>query len=357
MDITNLFTSLISGQATAAGLSIGSSSVKLIELKKTRKGFSFLHFGVVQLPEEAVVNREIMNSIVVSESVKNLTKEMGLKTKNICSGLSGSSMIIKRITVEVPSERELRSQIFWEAEQYLPFDVSDVYMDYHVISRSKTGKTDAILVAVKKQFLDSYMDSITDSGLKPEIVDTDFFALQNVFEANYPAMINNSVAIVDVGASALKVVVVHGGVPVFTKESLIGGKNLTIEIQKNLNLSYVDAEALKVGGGQDKAFPQQVLELVDIMAENISSEIKKSLSFYNASSSGAPINSVLVCGGSSRIRNLSRVIEEIVKVPVQMLNPFNSITYDPNHFTPDYMQSIAPVAAIPVGLALRAGVK
>ena len=352
------FPSLLSGGGggTAVGLSIGSSSIKLVELKKDGKGWKLLHFGIVQLPEDVIVNREIVNQVAVVDSIKSLTNQLKLSSKSVCTALSGTAVIIKRMNLEVPKIKELQEQVFWEAEQYLPFDVSDVVMDFQMLSRGKDNKTDVLLVAAKRSVLDTYMGSIQDAGLKPKIVDIDFFALQNLFEANYPASPSEAVAIVDIGASALKLVVVHDGIPVFTKDSALGGRNLTAEIQKHLNLSYADAESLKVGE-QANGTPQEVSDLMHIMGENFAAEIKRALDFYNASSAGAPVSYVLLTGGSAKIPNLSKVVEDTVGLPVQIMNPFNAITYDPAVFTQDYINAIGPIASVPLGLALRAGVK
>lgn len=346
------------GGESCIGLSIGTSSIKLVELKKTGKTWKLLHFGVVQLGEDAVINREIVNQIAVVESLKTLIGQLKLKSRNVCTSLSGTSVIIKRMSLEVPNPKEIQEQVFWEAEQYLPFDVSEVVMDYHVISRGKGGgaKTDVLLVAVKKNVLESYMASVEDAGLKAKVVDVDFFAMQNLFEANYPTNPQEAVAIVDLGASSLKIVVVHGGVPVFTKDAAIGGANLTAEIKRQLNLSYSDAEMLKTGAHAD-GMPQEVNDLMHITAENFATEIKRALDFYNASSAGAPVSYVLITGGSAKIPELSRIIEETAGLPVQMLNPFNAISYDPSIFTQEYISAIAPMAAIPIGLAIRAGAK
>ncbi len=338
------------------GLSIGSSSIKLAELKKTGKTWKLLHFGIVQLPEDTIVNHDILNSVVVTESIKTLANQMKLKSKQVCTGLAGNALIIKRMTLEVPNLRELQDQVFWEAEQYLPFDISEVVMDYHVVSRNKEGQTDIVLVAVKKGILDSYMNCITNAGLKPSIVDVDFFALQNLFEVNYPVNASEAIAVIDLGASSLKTIVVSGGIPVYTKDTLMGGRLLTSEIQKTLNLSYNDAETLKVGGGEGGT-PQEVTELMTVMAENLANEIKKGLDFYHASSSGPAVTSVLLSGGTSKIPGLSGALEQQLGVPTQVLNPFNAVSFDPAVFSTDYITRVAPIAAVPIGLALRSGMK
>jgi type IV pilus assembly protein PilM len=290
----------------------------------------------------------------VVDSIKTLTGQLKLKSKGVCTAISGTSMIIKRMTLEVPNLRELQEQVFWEAEQYIPFDVSEVVMDYQMLSRSKDNKTDVLLVAVKRGVLDSYMSCIEDAGLKPKIVDVDFFALQNLFEANYPVNPAEAVAIVDIGAASMKLVIVTAGVPVFTKDSSIGGRNLTAEIQKHLSLTYADAETLKVGG-HEGGLPQEVSDLIHVMNENLANEIKRALDFYNASSSGAPVSYVLLAGGSAKLQSLSKAVEDILQLPTQIINPFNAISYDPAVFTQEYVSAIAPIASVPIGLALRAG--
>ena len=198
------------------------------------------------------------------------------------------------------------------------------------------------------------MAAIEDAGLQPKIMDLDFFALQNAYEANYPQSPHEAVALVDLGASSTKVVVIHSGVPVLTKESATGGNNLTAEIQRHLNLSFADAEALKTSSHAE-AMPQEVNDLMQLASENIAQEIKRSIDFYSASSASAPISSILLAGGGSKIPGLSRIVEEKTGLPTQILNPFNSISYDPAVFTQDYVTAIAPLASIAVGLALRAG--
>lgn len=348
------FFSSLSQEKTLVGLSIGSSSIKLIELKKSGNSWKLLHFGIVQLPEDVIVNREVMNQIAVVESIKTLVSQLKLKTTAVCTSLSGTSLIIKRMTLDVTNVKELQDQVFWEAEQYLPFEASEVVMDFQMLSRSKDNKTDVILVAIKKAVLDSYMGCIEEAGLKPKIVDVDFFALQNIFEATCPVNPSEAVAIVDIGACASKFVIVHAGIPIFTKDTALGGRNLTAEIQKHLQLSYTDAEALKVSG-QGGDTPQEISDLMQVMSENIGLEIKKTFDFYNASSSGAPITYILLSGGCAKIPNLSKAVEEIAGLPTQLMNPFNLISYDPTIFTQEYLTSIGPIASVPLGLALRAG--
>jgi len=341
------------GRKSAIGLSIGSSSIKLVELKKGKSGWKLLHFGMVALPQDCIVNREIVNPVAITESLKTLLSQVRLQSRQVCISLSGNAVILKRMQLEVPNMKELQDQVFWEAEQYLPFDVSEVVMDYQLLSKGKDGNADVLLIAVKRSILDAYMACVEDAGLEPSVVDLDFFALQNAFEANYPLQPGESAVVVDIGATATKLVVVKDGVPVFTKDSALGGQNLTADIQKHLKLSFADAEALKTGAGG--TVPQEVSDLMNVMSENLGREIKRTLDFYSASSSGAPITYVILAGGAAKIPGLSRAVEEAVQLPTQVMNPFNAVSYDPAVFTQEYVNSIGPIAAVPIGLALRAG--
>lgn len=358
-DILSKFSDFLGGNAekTAIGISIGSSSIKLVELRKIKKNWKLLHFGIVQLPDDVIANREIVNRIGVVESIKTLLSQVKLQSKSVCTAVSGNSVIIKRMSIDVPKMSELQEQVLWEAEQYLPFDVSDVVMDFQVLSRSKDYKTDIVLVAVKKGLLESYMNCVTEAGLKPKIVDVDLFALINLFEANYPVSASEAVALVDFGASALKLAIVQNGAPLFTKESAMGGRSLTAEIQKHLSLSYVDAETLKVGGAQGGAIPQEVVELMGVAAENYAGEVKRAIDYYLASATGPSVSFILLSGGGAKLPNLSKIIEEAVGVPTQNINPFNAVSYDPAVFTQEYLAAIGPIAAVPIGLAMRMGKK
>ncbi len=340
-------------QKYAVGLNVGASSVKLCELKRTAKGYSLSHFGIADLPEDTLMNREIMNPVAVIDHIKRLASSMRLKSKTVCSSLSGSFVIVRNLSIEVQNMKDLRDQVFWEAEQYLPFDVTDVVMDFHSFSVINK-KANVILVAVKKSIVETLMNCVTAANLKPSVIDIDFFALQHVFEANYPQS-DEAVALVDIGASSMKVVVVYQGVPIFTKDAPPGGQQLTLEIAKSMNISFSDAEVLKMSSGLDGNMPADVSELIAIMAENFASELKKTLDFYTASSIGPAIAYILLSGGSARLQDLSQTIEDCTKVPTQMLNPFASLHIDSSKFTNDYLDSIAPLACVPVGLALRAG--
>lgn len=341
------------GGSTQIGVSIGTSSVKIAELKKSGKGYVLTHFGVAQIPEGAIVNREILNHMAVVDAVKGLVAQLKLKGKQVVTSLSGAAVIIKKIFLEPTPASELEDAILWEAEQYIPFDINEVVFDYHLINKSgPEGKMEIVLVAVKRAIIDSYTAVLKDAGLSARIVDCDLFALQNAFESNYQVE-QGTMALVDVGAASTKFAICTGGVPVYTRDSAVGGKDLTSEIQRHLNLNYQEAEILKIDGASQGQLPQEVADLMHVASENIAAEIKRSVDFYVASNVGNSVSYLMLAGGASRLPNLSKTLEDSLGVPVQLLNPFNTIGADPKLFTQDYLNVISGLAGVPVGLALR----
>lgn len=337
---------------TQIGVSIGTSSVKIAELTKAGKKYTLEHFGVSQLPDGAIENREIVNHMAVVDALRGLVNELKIKNKNVLLSISGNSVIVKKLFIEPVQEKELEDAILFEAEQYIPFDMKEMSFDYQVINRkSEQGKIEVIIVACKSSVVDMYRAAIQDSGLKLSCVDLDIFSLMNTFEANYPT--DNPAAIVDIGASSMKFFVYSKGQSVFSRDISIGGRQLTGEIMNHLNINYVEAEMLKIDGNLSGQMPQEVADLVQVAAENIGTEIKRSIDFFQASNQGVNVGFILLSGGSSRILNLSKTVEELSGLPTQLLNPFANIDYNKKFFNDEAVSAITGLVAIPLGLAIR----
>jgi len=346
---------------SCVGLSIGASTVKVVQLKrlgKKKKNASsdwvLEKYASVPLPELTSEHREIVNSIGIVQAIHAALEQAQIKAKEVCSAVTGSGLIIKSLTLVVTDMKELQDQVFWEAEQYIPFDISEVVIDFQVISKSKDNQVEVILVAVKKDFLEQYMGVIEEADLSVKVMDTEVFALQNTFENNYDVSTTEAMLLADVGAISTKIVICAGGTPFLTKDASFGGAMITQEIQRELNLpSSADAEALKVSGN----LPHEVSEIVARMGHVLGTELKKSIDFYTASSLGPPIVGILLSGGGARAVHLSKIIEDYTGLPSQLLNPFQRIQGDAKRFQQDFLMEIAPEAVIPMGLAIRAGDK
>ncbi|HZZ85684.1 MAG TPA: type IV pilus assembly protein PilM [Anaeromyxobacteraceae bacterium] len=341
----------------AVGLDIGSSSVKLVQLKPRKGGWTLDAFGSAPLPPEAIVDGALMNSSAIVAAIQQVMSEQRVKAKNVAIGVRGHSVIIKKISLPRMSQEEVDESIQWEAEQYIPFDVKDVNIDTQILSDQgdAAGQMDVLLVAAKKDMINDYTAVCAEAGLTVSVVDVDAFAVQNAYETNYELSPRDTVVLINVGASVTNINILAGGVTTFTRDVTMGGNAFTEEIQKQLNISYDEAEALKVGGQgeMDAVVPQEVERVIQGVADQLGSEIQRSLDFYASTAADSHIARVYLSGGAARIAALFKTIEQRAAVPVEILNPFKNIDIDNRRFDPNVMMGIAPGVAVAVGLALR----
>jgi type IV pilus assembly protein PilM len=341
----------------AVGLDIGSSSVKLVQLKEKKGGFQLLAYGAAPLPPEAIVDGALMNSAAIVQAIQELVAQQKVKTREVAIGVRGHSVIIKKISLPRMTQEELDESIQWEAEQYIPFDVKDVNIDTQILTPEgdAAGQMDVLLVAAKKDMINDYTSVCAEAGLTATVVDVDAFAVQNAFEKNYEQSGSETVVLINVGAAVSNINVISRGVTTFTRDITMGGNAFTEEIQKQLNISYDEAEALKVGGQgeSDAVVPQEVERVIQGVAEQMGGEIQRSLDFYASTAADGKVSKVFLSGGTARVPALFKVVEGRANVPVEILNPFKNIEVDNRKFDPAVILSAAPSAAVGVGLALR----
>jgi type IV pilus assembly protein PilM len=342
---------------TAVGLDIGSSSIKVCHLKETKRGHTLMGFGMIPLPPEAIVDGALMNSTAIVDAIRELFQSQKIKHKEVAISVSGHSVILKKINLPQMTEEELEESLKWEAEQYIPFDINDVNIDHFTLNRDNgQGQMDVLLVAAKKDMINDYVSVVTEAGLSPVVVDVDAFAIQNQFEANYGIPPSETVVLVNVGASVININVVSNGVSAFTRDISMGGNAYTDEIQKQLNVSYDEAEELKIGGRgaeSDSVVPQEVERVMTQVSETLSNEIQRSLDFFSATSADVQISKVFLSGGTAKVPALARTLEAKVGIPIEVMDPFKNVDVSGKGFDPNYLKSVAPMAAVSVGLALR----
>jgi len=336
------------------GLDIGSSSIKVVELDLERKGPKLRHFGMVPLPPEAIVDGAFMDSASIVESIRSLLGGMKVKTKKVAVSIAGHSVIIKKINVATMSEAQLEEGIKWQAEQYIPFDIEDVNLDFQILDEQAGPEQMAVLlVAAKKDMIDDYTAVIEEAGLHPVIVDVDSFALENAYNLNYESSGEETVALVNIGASLMNINVLKGGTSAFTRDISIGGHQITEGIQKHLKVTYEEAESLKVKERDAGTNRSDVEGIIQEAAEQLATEVQRSLEFFAASFSGGEIKRIFLSGGCAKIQVLPGLIEGRIGTPVELFDPFAKIEHDPETFDPEYLKQVAPLAAVSVGLALR----
>ncbi len=346
------------------GLDIGSHSIKVVELKEAKGGsWRLVKFGLHKLPPEAIVDGAIMNSAAVVEGIRDLIARHRIKAREVSTSVSGHSVIIKKITLPSMTEEELAESIQWEAEQYIPFSVNDVNLDTQVLNRGAedAGQMDVLLVAAKKDIIQEYTAVVAEAGLKPLIVDVACFAIENSFDMNETFQPGETVALVNVGASLVNINVLSNGVTAFTRDINMGGNQFTEEIQKQLNVSYEEAEALKLGGNLSSAahstteavVPQEVGAILRSTSEALAVEIQRSIDFYLATAAGLTLSRLILSGGTAKIAGLKHALETTLNTKVELADPFRNVAYNPKEFDPDYLRDVAPMATVAMGLASR----
>jgi len=344
------------------GLDIGSTSIKLVQLKEVVQrgvvGYQLQAFGIKPLPPEAIIDGALMNLTAIVQAIQELVAELNIKNKNVTLAIPGHSVIIKKISLPVMSQEELDESIQTEAGQYINIDIKDVYLDTYPLPSEddQMGQMDVMLVAAKKDMVNDYAAVVSEAGLNPVIVDIDTFAIQNCFEANYEVASGETVVLLNVGASIININILTNGVPAFTRDITVGGNHFTEEIQKQLNVSYEEAEMFKSGGADsdsDAIVPQEVESILEATAEQIAGEIQRSIDFYTSTIASDHIGRIFVSGGSAKVPALFKAIEQRAGLSVEILNPFRCIEIHNRRFDPAYIMDLAPVAAVAVGLGLR----
>lgn len=335
------------------GIDIGSSSVKLVQLDEQKGSFQLRNAGILPLPSEAIVDNSLMDTTSIVETIKSLVKSLDIKAKDAVCSISGNSVIIRKITLPAMTPEELEDQIAWEAEQYIPFDINDVNLDFEILDTdlAASGKMTVLLVASKKEIINEYAAVFNEAGLKLVVVDVDSFAIQNIYEQNYDTAPGDVVALVNIGASIMNLNVVKDGISLFTRDVQMGGNLYTEEIQRQFSLSGQDAERIKVT--LDYPDKERLKETIARINETLSIEINRSLDFYNSSAEDQRITKVYLSGGCSKVAMLAEAVSQRLGLAVELLNPLQKITYNDKHFDPEYLQEIGPLVAVAAGLAMR----
>ncbi|HVB38518.1 MAG TPA: type IV pilus assembly protein PilM [Vicinamibacterales bacterium] len=339
------------------GLDIGSSAVKAVELRPAGAGFRVVAFGSEPIPPDSIVDGAIIDGVAVAEAIRRVFENKAFRTKEVAASLSGHAVIVKKISLPVMTEQEVAESIYWEAEQYIPFDIQDVNLDYQILragtENDARGAMEVLLVAAKKDKIADYTGVIAQAGRTPVVVDVDAFALQNVYEVNYRPSADAIVALLNAGASAININIVGGDESLFTRDVSLGGNAYTEAVQKELNLPFEAAERLKRGEAVDAISADDVRPVLRAMNENVLLEIQKTFDFFKATTSAERIDRILVSGGASRVDQFKEMLEERFDTPVEAFDPFRAVEFDPVKLGVADRDEIVPTAAVAVGLALR----
>jgi type IV pilus assembly protein PilM len=337
------------------GLDIGSSAVKAVELKPAGRTYRVTAYGSEPLPADSIVDGAIIDGAAVADAIRRLFESRGIRTRDVAASLSGNAVIVKKITLPTMTEAELAESIYWEAEQYIPFDIQDVNLDYQVLDRGEkngNGSMEVLLVAAKKEKIADYTGVIAQAGRTAVVVDVDAFALQNAYEANYGSAAGSVVVLLNAGAGATNINIVSGDQSVFTRDVSIGGNAYTEALQRELNLPLESADQLKRGGIVEGASFEDARPVLRAVSENVLLEIQKTFDFFKATAASDRIDRIIVSGGASRAEGFTEMLTERFEAPVEHFDPFKRIAFDARKLG-GQPSDVAPTVAVAVGLALR----
>ena len=347
---------LFGKKKSVAGLDIGSSSIKMVELEGKANNFSLVSLGYENLPDDTIIDGQIMELNVVSEVIQKVCNNHQVTAERVVTGVSGHSVIIKNIILPLMSQDELEESIDWHAEEHIPYDLADVSLDYQ-ITGTTADSTQVLIAACKRERIDSIRQAVQLAGKEPVVIDVDTFALQNCYEVNYQPDDSQVVTLLNIGASTMNVNIVKGTRSLFTRDITVGGSQFTDVLQRSLGLSFQQAEAVKRGVNHavDGVEEKSIEPLMNNVTEIVAMEIQKTFDFYRATTEDnhTVVQKILISGGGSKLKGLAADLSARLELPVEVLDPFRNINVDARKFDPDYLSEIMPEMAVAVGLAIR----
>lgn len=336
------------------GVDIGTTSIKVCQIKSGRRGLELARFGFEPLSAQVVVDGQVMDANVVTESLHKIFKESKIRQKDVAVSVSGQAAIIRKISVPLMTDAELDEQIQWEAEQHIPFDIKDVQVDHQVLARNADeGQMEVLLVAAKRDQIEDYAQLVRAAKLRPVVCDIDAFSVQNLFEATRGLDPNQTFALVNVGATLSSLNVIASGVSSFSREIANGGNAVTEEIQRTMGVPFEQAEAYKCGDETEGMIPDQVIQVVEGACDSIAAEIQRSLDFFMATSGDSGISRLYLTGGCANLGVLAQAVEQRSRIPVETWVPTEGIVSVGRDVDQEKLARHGLQLSVPIGLALR----
>ena len=340
------------GSTKTIGLDIGSGLLKLVVIDHGKGDPTLIGVSVTPVLADAIVEGEIMDPGIVSETIQGLFKSAGLKQKRVVVAVGGRDVIIKKIQVDRMKESEAFEVIRWEAQQHVPFDIEAVELDFQILDPESEGlQMDVLLVAAKRDLVEDKVQLLSQAGLQAAVVDVDAFALHNAFELNHPEAMEGVVALLNIGHELTNVNVLDAGVPLLTRDLTIGTRKIREDLQRERGLSADDADALLKGFERSPDLDPFVQSRGDEIAVGVE---RASAFLQSASRDAGAIQRIYCCGGGARIPGLIEVLGQKLKMPVEVANPVQRLKVEDGVFDTINIDEVAPLLMLATGLALRA---
>jgi type IV pilus assembly protein PilM len=342
---------LFGRKKTTVGLDIGSGLIKVAVIDHSRKEPELTRVAIQPLMQDAIVEGEIMDPGVVAEAIQGALSAAGVSSKHVVTAVGGRDVIIKKIQIERVKEQQARELMRWEAEQHVPFDMESVELDFQILDPDAEGlEMNVLLVAAKRELIDSKVRVLTDAGLEPAIVDVDAFALHNAFELNHPDAMQGMVALINIGHDVTNLNILEDGVPILTRDLTLGTRRVREDLQRERGLGAEDAERLLQGFDRSPHLDA----VLETRGEEISVGLERAVAFLASNTrSGASVTRAYTSGGGSRIPGLSEALAARLRIEVQQANPLAALPVRDGAMDNLVTDEVAPLLMLPIGLALR----
>ncbi|HXG17639.1 MAG TPA: type IV pilus assembly protein PilM [Methylomirabilota bacterium] len=351
--ISPLFSVLPGAEKSYLSLDIGSSSVKMLEVRGSDEALTIVNAGIAQLPANAIQGNVVQDTESVARTIRTLVAAQKIRASKVIAAVPGPAVIIKRATFPIQPLAELQETIFFEAGNFIPESLENVNLDYQILdSASDSNEVDVLLVAVRKDVINSYVAAIKEAGLTPVVIDVDCFALENMFEANYAPGPDEVVALINIGARYSSINIMKGRRSIFTGDVPVGGRQFTEILSQELGASFEEAEDLKIFGPDDEAKRKEVASVLLSASDQLLDEVQRALSFFWTGSAEEQINVVYLSGGSAHLPGLAEAMGERLQIPVMFSDPFRTFSVS-RQIDEQFIQEQASALAVSVGLATR----
>ena len=335
----------------SAGLDIGSGFVKLVVVDHSGEQPEITQLATSPLVPDAIVDGEVMDPVLVADTIRSVVDSAGLKKKNVVAAVGGHDVIIKKIQMDRMEEADAREVIRWEAEQHVPFDMESVQLDFQILDPGgEGGQMSVLLVAAKRELIDNRQSLLSDAGLNVSIIDVDAFALHNAFEVNYPDEMQGLIALVNVGHETTNVNLIENGVPVSVREISFGSRRLREALQRERSLTADEAEEMVQGRSENHA---ELDSFVAERADELGVGIERAAAFVSAQTGGAEISRIFLSGGGARVPGMVDALADRLRLPVRIVSPLERVAVRPEVMQSHPIDELAPMLMMAVGLAMR----
>jgi type IV pilus assembly protein PilM len=342
---------LFGRKKTTIGLDIGSGLIKVAVIDHGRGEPELTKVVIMPLLADAIVEGEVMDPGIVTEAIRAAIEGAGVKTRDVVTAVGGRDVIIKKIQIERVKEQQARELMRWEAEQHVPFDMESVELDFQILDPEGDGmEMSVLLVAAKRDPIETKMRLLTDAGLVPSVVDVDAFALHNAFEVNHPDAMSGVVGLINIGHEVTNINILDDGVPILTRDLTLGTRRFREDLQRERGLGADEAEALLQGYDRSPHLDA----VIENRGEEIAVGVERAAAFVSSSSrSGGQMRAVYLCGGGARVQGLADALGRRLRLPVEQANPLANLRIREGALDDLVTDEIAPLLMLPIGLALR----